>query len=292
VVAAPVAPALVAAAMAAAVIRRRPAQPAPTSATTQAQPASAPSLTVSPPATITDKPRWRPIVAMNERAVALGIAPEVIPLTPDITPEPWTAGTGGIRRIEAGSLPGGAQEVRLTGLILAPLPRDDLAVTPNFNTAGLPTGRDVGLPDYELGHLWGPGFGDEALAGMWLVPRVVNQAVQNQFIEGTLRAWQATAPRGSSIELFVRAESHPLATWRGHLLTRDVAYKYTERLADGSVGRTGFFRVRIDPPEANGNPGDFEVTSGEYQGDFSPVMSTRPAPGPSDGSPPPDRRGR
>jgi hypothetical protein len=76
---------------------------------------------------------------------------------------------------------------------------------PNFNKTSkaggsLFTAEELGLKsaDWEWAHLWGPGFGDEAAAGIMLAPRGVNQIAQNRGIEGYMRELgkRARAARG------------------------------------------------------------------------------------------------
>src|SRR4051794_10333839 len=104
-----------------------------------------------------------------------------------------TAGTGGIRRITGRHMADGSQMIEILGDLLPPItPR---AAAPNYNRR-LPAGRAIGLPDYEIAHLWGPGFGDEAWDGMMYAPREVNQEWQNQQVERLLRDLRGMAGAG------------------------------------------------------------------------------------------------
>ena len=91
-----------------------------------------------------------------------------------------TVGTGGIRKITGRLLADNALDFKIEGVLLDPIrPRTR---APNDNRQ-LPSGMDCGLPTYEIAHLWGPGFGDEAWDGMMYAPRAVNQEWQNRGVE-------------------------------------------------------------------------------------------------------------
>jgi Bacterial toxin 4 len=110
-------------------------------------------------------------------------------------------------------------------------------------------GKDIGLPDYEIAHLWGPGFGDEAFDGMMYAPREVNQVLQNLGIELRLRELQALYRReGIIIELTARAESHPLQTLPGHKILKKVSYSFEQRLPNGKRNLIGEVDITIPPP--------------------------------------------
>ena len=148
------------------------------------------------------------------------------------------AGTGGIDRITARTTRGGELTVKIEGVLLPDrLTRNpanvggNTTLAPSFNAAGPsnqfrfeemeirgPKGEPVTM---QRAHLWGPGFGDEAAAGMFLAPSKVNLEWQNQMAERYLRdlATRAGAKGG-----FVRLEA--TATSWG----KDVSL---------SVGRTG-----------------------------------------------------
>lgn len=75
------------------------------------------------------------------------------------------------------------------------------------------------LSTYEAAHLWGPGFGDEAAAGIFLAPRELNQRWQSQGIEGFLRGLRDLAHGTSTrIWLIAKAVSHPRDVYGGSLL--------------------------------------------------------------------------
>jgi hypothetical protein len=115
------------------------------------------------------------------------------------------AGTGGIERItarEAGSE--GRLAITIEGEILPQrLARraEDVTPTrrraPDFNRSGQLFSRaEAGLSDeWERLHLWGPGFGDEAAAGMMWGPRSVNRVWQGGGVEKYVRELAELARR-------------------------------------------------------------------------------------------------
>jgi hypothetical protein len=103
------------------------------------------------------------------------------------------AGRGGVERITARETKAGERVVTVEGRLREGF-ADRAREAPNFNktskTGGsLFTAEELGLKsaDWEWAHLWGPGFGDEAAAGIMLAPRSVNQVAQNRGIEGYMR---------------------------------------------------------------------------------------------------------
>lgn len=156
-----------------------------------------------------------------------------------------TAGTGGIRGIESRKLVDGSKQITITGVLLEPIrPR---ASAPNYNQR-LPTGSMIGLPDYEIAHLWGPGFGDEAWDGMMYAPREVNQRWQNHGVEKWLRDMRLAAAReGATVELVATASSHA-ATWNGNDLLREASYVFS--LVAPAVKRwIGRVELVVGPPD-------------------------------------------
>lgn len=116
------------------------------------------------------------------------------------------AGTGGIRKISARRLEDDAIEVEIEGEILPgrlprkpakkkggpePEPKPGQSWAPDLQAVSswrtLETIPLRNPKDWERLHLWGPGFGDEASAGIYLGPTVVNQAYQNKGIENLIR---------------------------------------------------------------------------------------------------------
>jgi hypothetical protein len=107
-----------------------------------------------------------------------------------------TAGTGGITDISFRPDPAGRFAVRIAGVLRQGLwrrggtPPAGRTRAPNYNrSSSLVTHAEAGLPagHWENLHLVGPGFGDEAAAGMMKGPREVNQWYQNRGVEGWMR---------------------------------------------------------------------------------------------------------
>jgi hypothetical protein len=125
-------------------------------------------------------------------------------------------------------------------------------VTRNFNEK-LISGTEIELKNYDLAHLWGPGFGDEALDGIMYAPAEVNRIWQNRGAEDFLRRLQRQArAQGGTIELTAQAVSHPRLTWRGHEILKEVSYSFDIRHADGSRELIAQINLHIPPPNAFG----------------------------------------
>lgn len=167
-----------------------------------------------------------------------------------------TAGTGGIKKISGQRHPDGSLEVTIYGELKDPIPRDK---APNYNR-DLPTGSQIGLPDYEIAHAWGPGFGDEARDGLMYAPREFNQLFQNQKMEKFLRDLHSTASKsGATVQVTVRVEGYPLRTWRGHEMLKEATYQFevvsktgqrtpraTLTISSSAPGLTGRISVAVD----------------------------------------------
>jgi hypothetical protein len=150
-----------------------------------------------------------------------------------------TARTGGIHRITGTRRPDGSEVITIEGELLPPMKS-----APRFNEKGVPRGSEIGLPDYDISHLWAPRFGDEAWAGMMYAPRKVNQGPQAQGIEMTLQGLRERAQaEGGKVMLKATATSHPLNTWKGHQLLSDATYDFT--VLDGNGKSVLSARVEI-----------------------------------------------
>lgn len=175
-----------------------------------------------------------------------------------------TARTGGVREIGSIRRPDRSLMVSIQGQLLRPLVR---RTAPNYNQEALP-GGDVGLTSYEVAHLWGPGFGDEARDGMMLAPTEVNQAFQNHGIESRLRELQAqAAQQGGTIQVFATAEGHPLGTppARSEDLLSHASYRFELTLPGQDPVRVGEVDIWVPPPAPSGTAGGqvkVEVTGG------------------------------
>ena len=121
------------------------------------------------------------------------------------------AGTGGIHGIR-GRFDGSRVGITIYGEICESLKRSKEA--PNFNQSYQPQPgvlRDHwGVHDMQILHLWGPGFGDEAEAGLMYGPRVLNNLFQNVGIEKALRTLRKEAnEQGYRLLCRADARSHP-----------------------------------------------------------------------------------
>jgi hypothetical protein len=137
------------------------------------------------------------------------IAPDMVmdPATRALLPdfEHRIAGTGGIESIVARSTSEGRLAVTIEGEVLPQrLARraEDVTATrrraPDFNRSRpwLFSAAEAGLDEsWQRLHLWGPGFGDEAAAGMMWGPRSLNYVWQNQSVESYIRQLSELAAR-------------------------------------------------------------------------------------------------
>jgi hypothetical protein len=131
-----------------------------------------------------------------------------------------TAGTGGIVSIEMNRspTPGFGNETVISGSLLDRLPRSGAVRpgrAPSFNDSFPYRPGELGLGGrFEIAHLWGPGFGDEAAAGMALAPRSLNQLWQNRGIEDLLRSFrdEGRAIGGGEVRLVATAREWDLST--------------------------------------------------------------------------------
>lgn len=132
------------------------------------------------------------------------------------------AGTGGIDRIKARLAKNGELEVTIQGVLLpnhlSRNPAKGTRVAPDFNAVSKNNGFRINemnikgprgqVVTVQRAHLWGPGFGDEAAAGMFLAPAHVNLAWQNQHMENYLRTLAEKAGgKGGFVRLEAKATS-------------------------------------------------------------------------------------
>ncbi len=158
--------------------------------------------------------------------------------------------TPGVQRITIRRTPGGIYGVSLEGVVRPP-PGGRLA---NFNSrrSFLFSPREVGLPNphqWQQLHLWGPGFGDEAAAGLWLGPRSVNLRWQNDRIESMIRqASQLTNSRNGTLQLLARAEAQEFASPVGLVpFLRTAEYDLVQRIP-GERTRSLLIHIEVAPP--------------------------------------------
>jgi len=122
---------------------------------------------------------------------------------------------------------------------------------PNYNREG--HWRDIrdelGVPNYEAAHLWGPGFGDEAAAGMMLAPPEVNQVWQSQGAERFLRELGAEArAAGGEVRVTATATSHGSDVRGGDALLAEVNYRFSVVDGAGNMVDAKHVSVSVDPP--------------------------------------------
>ena len=122
---------------------------------------------------------------------------------------------------------------------------------------------DANLAGYEIAHLWGPGFGDEARAGMMLAPAEVNQWLQNRGVEQRLRELQKLAGDNATIHVKARAASYATNSNRGHAILKHVSYTF-ELQRRGSSRREliGEVDIHVPPPPADSKRIRKDVTGG------------------------------
>jgi len=193
-------------------------------------------------------------------------------------PDARTAARGGIRRImrfvdRAFGRGKEVDEIHIEGRILRPIPRRD---APNYNTyeewAAI---RDdfPELADYQAAHLWGPGFGDEAYAGVLLAPSEFNLRWQNAGIEERIRnLYRDVTPLGGEVHLRATVKNHGRDVARGFTLA-EVSYVVEVR-HNGRVRWQGRVTASVDKP-----PGRRVVVDLD-PGDWPPLpdLTTPPTP--------------
>jgi hypothetical protein len=179
------------------------------------------------------------------------------------------AGRGGIEHITATTTEAGERSVTIEGRVLDSLDREVEA--PNFNktntrTGKLLTAKELGLSadDWEIAHLWGPGFGDEAAAGIMMAPKQVNQVWQNKGIEHYIRELGKRArAEGGNVKVTARATSWGSPTpsgWvppKGADFLQRAEYKITLELPGGETKTIGV-TVHVDQPPFKGARAEFE----------------------------------
>ena len=141
-------------------------------------------------------------------------------------------------------------EVVIEGRILDPI-GDRSSAAPNFNGEdvwGALRAEHPELAGYQAAHLWGPGFGDEAAAGIMLAPAEFNLEWQNAGIESRIREWHKIATeRGGQLEVRAAARSHDRSIGGGALLA-NVEYTVSVRTPDGVLHEMGRVGLTADPP--------------------------------------------
>jgi len=153
---------------------------------------------------------------------------------------------------------------------------EGVSQAPSFNQqlrARLGGLSDIGLKGWQRLHLWGPGFGDEAAAGMMLGPASVNQFWQNGTlvmsggkksyagIEGFLRELAEKAKAtGGQVKLTATAEAWGNPTpggfkvASGEPVLRHVQYKFELVAPDGTVSSWTTVHLEVPDPATWKNP--------------------------------------
>lgn len=204
---------------------------------------------------VTSPVRLDDLVQLVKR-IEPGRAPTIVGdlADPRLVPDARTAVRGGIQRIMRfidRSL-GKGKEVDVThieGRILTPItPRETAA--PNYNLLAeweSLRGEFGEVASYQAAHLWGPGFGDEAYAGVLLAPAEFNLKWQNAGIEDRIRDLFEYADRfGAELHLRATVKNHGHAVVRGNTLA-EVSY-VVEIRQRGVVRWTGTASATVDPP--------------------------------------------
>jgi hypothetical protein len=188
-----------------------------------------------------------------------------------IPPPGTTAGTGGVEAVSQHVTPAGIRTVTIRGEILDRLPR---LIAPNFNQnmpalGTLPAAVQTYVQGYRWAHLWGPGFGDEAIQGLMLASFQVNNRLQSR---GPMRGVeQAIARLGRYVRaagghVYLEAEavsySDPPPGVPGPIgvpLLRKVDYQILVQEASGQLVK-GSATIRCEPPLPGGAGGMGEAS--------------------------------
>ena len=152
------------------------------------------------------------------------------------------------------------RSVEIVGRLLDSIP-DRPRNAPNYNDEsrwGILRTR-YGLPTWEAAHLWGPGFGDEAAAGMFLASSEANQKFQNIGVELFARSLHAAAKaRGGEVRIHATAEGHGPQHAGGMALAR-VQYEIYIVPRNGQPELMGRASFECDPPPG-GRPHEPELS--------------------------------
>lgn len=163
-----------------------------------------------------------------------------------------TAGRGGIRVISEIVNKLNQTETTIKGY-LQPGIQNRSRNAPNYNKEALWAilrAEHPQMTGWEAAHLWGPGFGDEAAAGILLAPKLVNQRLQNDLIERFLRNEVRPWAEARGLRLFLRAKatSKPRNRWGG-IAMDSVQYDFFVEHPDGQREQIGRYQFSVsDPP--------------------------------------------
>ena len=209
----------------------------------------------------------RPPGAVPGRHRGMQLDPRGPGRAPEPRPRPYqppldtrTAGTGGIERINQGTDVFGARTVTIEGRVQDSIP-DRARNAPNYNQE--PHWRDIrnelGVPDYEAAHRWGPGFGDEAAAGVMLAPRGVNQVVQGTTERYIRELGDEARAYGGDVRVTATATSHGSDVRGGDALLGEANYDITVVDRAGNVVDGKRVSISVDPPPS-GRVHDVQVS--------------------------------
>jgi hypothetical protein len=161
-----------------------------------------------------------------------------------------TAGTGGIRSINKGADVDGLYEVTIEGELKDPIPREQ---APNYNASDKlidPEGPGLDPKAWEKSHAVGPGFGDEAAAGLMEAPKDMNQLFQNRGVEGWMRdLYQLVKTRGGKVTYKVSVAPWKFPTPAGWSPTSGAEFL-----------RSASYRVQVEFPGAVSQPPAIEIS--------------------------------
>ncbi|MEX0281892.1 MAG: polymorphic toxin type 4 domain-containing protein, partial [Arenibacterium sp.] len=168
---------------------------------------------------------------------------------------------------------------------------------PNFNNRRnkkQPKMSELGLndpDDWQRLHLWGPGFGDETAAGMFIGPKVVNQEWQNRGIEEMIRELgRQVAPHRPGFKLKCKATARCWSTpspkgfssSSGEAFLKEARYDIIIELPDGTK-KTARIDITVGADPADINAGlDPAVHIGFDEAQFRDLFDHLPAPPPVD----------
>ncbi|MCE7004734.1 polymorphic toxin type 4 domain-containing protein [Kibdelosporangium philippinense] len=142
--------------------------------------------------------------------------------------------------------------VRATGEIEDAIARADAPGYENYTEPG----SQVGLPDYQRAHMWGPGFGDELADGIMMAHRDVNLKLQNSSIERAIRELHTIAQaQGCRVVVSVEVTSHPRVPGEPVLLA-EAHYRVSLQAPDGTIRPA--FEADIGPIGRPGTPSSME----------------------------------
>lgn len=186
------------------------------------------------------------------------------------------AGTGGIEKIKCRRDPADPTviETEIEGEILpGRLQRDPKkklkpgqSYAPNLNSqSGAQEAiKKLGFAEpeeWQRLHLWGPGFGDEAAAGMHLGPREVNLEWQNSGVEDLIRELgrQVAPHRGKGFKLKLKAKSRPwgrptpkgFETATGEPILKEASYEIILETPTGTKTARVDITIQTDPADIN-----------------------------------------